>query len=208
MSQSSIWVMDKNFYGSELVGFGNSWLFTPIVCNALYHKYIPEKRFYINKIESNFITDVTVDKNLYNKLNKLINNTSCQCDKVCWELSNQQIFFTKDKEFIANSIENFANDKEYSKELNYPEEKHIYERFYEIAKAIREIDETEYPYFIFKNTSVDDNVERWFEKYDKNKKDYTKMSLKELDEYVADFIVIQYDKITDFIPNIDYFNKC
>ncbi len=56
-----------------------------------------------------------------------------------------------------------------------------------------------------KNTSVDDNVELWFEKYNEDKDEYEESSLKDLDSYVTEFVVIKNNHIEGFISNLDYF---
>lgn len=40
-------------------------------------------------------------------LNEKINAINLQMDNICWKLSQRQLFFSKDKEFIANCIERF-----------------------------------------------------------------------------------------------------
>lgn len=43
MSYSSLYVIDKKFYGKNAADFRNSWLFSPIVWNVLSEKYLPKK---------------------------------------------------------------------------------------------------------------------------------------------------------------------
>lgn len=126
-------------------------------------------------------------------------------------MSNQQVFLTKDKNEISKAVREFAvNNKQYDlndegiSTLTY---EHIIERFEEIANDILEIDEEMYPYFVFKNTSVDDNVEYWFSKLNKEEDDYIEKSLSEWDKHVAEFVFIEGNKITGFASNLDYFNK-
>ena len=205
MSRSSIWVMDKEFNGEELAEFNNSWLFTPILLDAIYHKYLPSERINQYGHKSGFMAQTMFDNTVFSRLNDLVNKAVDQCDRVCWEMSNQQIFFTKDKEFIAKSIETFADSEEHAKDLKYPEAGHIHERFYEIAKSIREIDEVDSPYFVFKNTSCDDGVERWFEGEDDETGDYTSRPLSEVTEHVGEFVNIENDKVVGFTSNMKYF---
>ena len=138
-----------------------------------------------------------------------MNNSSNTTDRICWEMSNQQIFFTKDKECIVNNIYKFIEqNKEYDKDrednISSLKREHIIERFNEITNDILSLDENEYPYFVFKNTSVDNNVERWFYTYDENCDEYIDKSLKDWSEIIAEFVVIKDGKIANFVNNLDY----
>lgn len=63
------------------------------------------------------------------------------------------------------------------------------------------IDESQYPYFVFKNSSCDDEVERWFAKYDSEIDEYVPSSLKDFPEFVTEFVVIEDGNIREFIGN-------
>ena len=124
-------------------------------------------------------------------------------------MSNQQIFFTKDKKCIVDNIYNFIkNNNKYDKneEDNIPilEREHIFERFNMIANDILSLNENEYPYFVFKNTSCDDNVEYWFRKYNEETDEYVDKSLKDWNKSIVEFVVIEDDKIVKFIDNLNY----
>ena len=41
------------------------------------------------------------------RINNIMNNSDNTSDRICWEMSNQQIFFTKDKECIVSNIQKF-----------------------------------------------------------------------------------------------------
>ena len=70
---------------------------------------------------------------------------------------------------------------------------------------IEELDEAEYPYFTLKNTSCDDGVKRWFSgDYNEETEEYEEKSLKDWDEFLAEFVVIEDGKIARFINNTDY----
>lgn len=85
------------------------------------------------------------------------------------------------------------------------ERKHIVERFNEIADSILELDESKYPFFVFKNTSCDDGVERWFEKYDDKRDEYVERSVKDnVDNFYAEFVVIENGEIVKFISNKNF----
>lgn len=205
MSRSSIWVMDKEYKGHEAIEFSNSWLFSPIVWGVLSDKYIR------GLIETPFgyKKSLISDGSLLSPLNKKINNCNCTPDRICWELSNQQVFFTKDKQIIADSIKEFItlnSNFDRTSEGTYPlKQEHIIERFNLIAGEILKLDIDETPYFVFKNTSCDDGVEYWFSKYDKSQEEYIQVSLKDIDKYVTEFVLIENGVISGFKSNIDYF---
>lgn len=98
-------------------------------------------------------------------------------------------------------IENFVIiNKEYMEKHGA----HIFERFNEVSEAINNINSKEEIYFVFKNSSCDDNVEYWFLKYDDETDACIERSLLDLDKYITEFVVIENNKITDFIGNIDF----
>lgn len=207
MSHSSLYGIKKDYTGEELYEYGNSWLFSPIVISVLPDKYIP----YEIQTPYGFKKSIIGmgGQEIWEKTNNKINNCDNTPDKICWEMSNQQIFLTKDKECIADSIREFVEqNKEYNKSdednLSPLEREHIIERFNEIADDILGLDENEYPYFVFKNTSVDDNVEYWFKDFDEESDEYTDKSIKDWDEFLAEFVIIEDGKIAKFISNLDY----
>ena len=202
MSCSSLYGIKKDYTGEELYEYKNSWLFSPIVWNVLSDKYLPRQCGMVQSV-------IGLNGNeVWSKINNVMNNSDNTSDRICWEMSNQQIFFTKDKECIINNVHKFIEqNKEYYKSeednISALEREHIIERFNEIANDILSLDENEYPYFVFKNTSVDDAVERWFYTYDKNE-EYIDKSLKDWEEYIAEFVVITDDRIANFVSNLDY----
>ncbi len=210
MSCSSLWVVDKKYFGEELVEYRNSWLFSPIAWDILLDKYLPNRRMELfDGTKAGFLSSVMYDKSLNSDLNKAINECDSLSDRICWEMGNQQIFFIKDKKVVADGIRTFLEvNKKYDRMIkgDYPlEQEHIKERWLEIANDIENLSD-DYEYFIFKNTSCDDNVECWFEKYNKETEEYESSSLKELDKVVTEFVVINGEKM-DFISNLDYFKE-
>lgn len=195
MSRSSLWGIKPDYFGEELKEYKNSWFFSPIIWDILSDKTLP-RGFggYVQSIISLHGQEV------WSKINDKMNNSDNTTDRICWEISNQQIFFTKDKSIIANHIKNFVEQNrnyDRSKEdgLSPLEREHIIERFNEIADDIAELDEKEYPYFVFKNTSCDDNVEYWF---------YDDKSLKDWNKFLAEFVVIENEQIKQFVSNEDF----
>lgn len=208
MSRSSLWVMDSNFNGLESIEYRNSWWFSPVVWDVLLDKYMHDDIQTPYGYKKSLIGFGS--EGLDRKLNESVNNCDNFADRICWELSNQQVFFTKDKKEIAQAIKDFAKNNtrfhickdEGVSVLTFG---HIVERFEKIANDILEVDEKEYPNFIFKNTSVDDGVEYWFEKYDEESEEYSSESLKKLDKMVTEFVVIEDGKIKEFVNNLKYF---
>jgi len=207
MSKSSLWGMNKEYKGFEIEEFGNSFLFSPVVWDILLEKYLPNER----KTSYGYTKSIIGDRILTMMLNDKINFCDCVYDRICWELSNQQIFFTKDKNIVAKNILDFINfNYKYSKDsdgeflLGF---EHIIERFSDMAESIKDLDINENLFFIFKNTSVDDNVECWFQKYDNEECNYIKSSLIELNEIVIEFVFIKNGMIDTFKNNIEYFKQ-
>ncbi|MCY7865931.1 hypothetical protein P8918_13100 [Bacillus spizizenii] len=204
MSTSSLWGLDKDYKGSEEVEFSNSWWFSPIAWDILFQKYLPEKVTVQFGSRTNFMTATMFDKTIEGDLNEKINNSEVIEDRIVWELSMQQIFFTKDKELVVESIKHFLEtNKEFAGDCG----EHIYERFNEVADEISKLEEADHPYFVFKNTSVDDAVEYWFQKYDEEEEEYEEASLRDMDRHVAEFVFIEDGKITGFKSNMQYFDS-
>ena len=205
MSRSSLWVMDKDYNGQEIIEFQNSWLFSPIVWGVLSDKYIRE----LIETPFGYKKSLIGNGSLFSPLNNKVNSCENTPDRICWELSNQQVFHTKDKEVIASNIRRFVEQNtEFDKHSdgNYPlKMEHIIDRFNEIADEILKLDENETPYFIFKNTSVDDGVEYWFSKYDEAQGEYIQTPLSDMDKHVTEFVFIENGVIVDFKSNIEYF---
>ncbi len=207
MSYSSLWGIKSDYTGEKITEYSNSWLFTPIILGILPDKYIPEVIQTPYGYKKGIIGMGGDD--IWRKTNDKINHCDNTPDRICWEMTNQLIFFTKDKACIAENIRKFVEqNKKYdrSDEGVFPlEQEHIIERFDEIASDIENLDEKEYPYFVLKNTSVDDGVERWFlGDYNEETDKYEKKSLKDWDKFLTEFVVIEDGKIARFISNTDY----
>jgi hypothetical protein len=207
MSYSSLVVITSDYYGKEKEIFRNSWLFSPIIWDVLAEKYIPYEELFKYGFKRNLIHD----RKLFKELNNIINGCQDTPDRILWELSNQQIFFTKDKDFIEECIyaflkqnENYCTDYDSENHIAVLKIKHILERFCDIAHHIKSLEAEETPYFVFKNTSVDDSVSNWFSCFNENtgKWEYSKLS--ENKKFCAEFVVIEDNKIKKFISNLDY----
>jgi hypothetical protein len=107
----------------------------------------------------------------------------------------QSIFFAKNKKEVADTILQFG---EKNKTIFFSN------RYREIAAEIAGIDGEKYPYFLFKNTSVDDAVEKWFEKYNEEAEEYEPISLAENPESVTEFVIIEGGKIVGFEGSAEF----
>lgn len=205
MSSSSLWVMDKKFYGKEMVEFPNSWLFAPMSWDILMNKYLPPQYVPLgHEPIKSFIPASIFDKTIGSRLNEKINNSDIQEDRVLWELGSQQVFFTKDKDFVADAIDRFLKtNAAFADDLGEP----IFVRYAEVSAAIRAIDGEEHPYFVMKNTSCDDGVEWWFVKYTDEDEENAVQPLSALEKRVTEFVFIENEKISGFKSNIDYFKE-
>lgn len=208
MSSSSIYGIRKDYTGEEILEYRNSWWFSPIIWSVLPDKYIHD---YIQTPFGFKKAIIGMDGNdVCTRTNKIINECDNTPDRVCWEMSNQQIFHTSDKQIISDSIMQFLKQNDtydVSKEDNVPvlKREHIIERFTEIANDILSINENEFPYFVFKNTTVDDGVERWFKKYDEESDEYVSCAMSEnIDNFYAEFVFFKDGRIDKFVSNKDY----
>lgn len=204
MSYSSLYGIKSDYTGEIVNEYKNSWWFSPIVWSVLSDKTLP--RDFMGYVQS--IIGLH-GQEVWKKINTKMNNSENTPDRICWEMSNQQIFFTKDKGCVADSIRKFVEqNKDYDKSdednLSPLEREHIIERFDEIADDILALNENEYPYFVFKNTSCDDEVERWFFKEDENG-ERVEASLKEnINGFYAEFVVIENGEIKGFVSNKEF----
>lgn len=210
MSTSSLWVMDPAYVGYESDEYSNSWWFSPIVWDVLLDKYMHDEI----QTEFGYTKGLTGlhGAELHRALNIKINESDSISDRICWELSQQQVFFTKDKELVAQAIKDFYCDNasyhiNNETQLSFLTLDHIIKRFNDIADDILAIDEEEHPYFVFKNTSVDDNVEFWFSGYDEEEDEPLHVSLRQHSDYLTEFVIIEDDKIKGFLSNLDYFKQ-
>lgn len=207
MSYSSLVGITPDYHGEEKEIFKNSWLFSPIIWDVLAEKYIP----YGELVRHGYKRNVIHDRELSDRLNEIINTCQNTPDRVLWELSNQQIFFTKDKDFIEECIyaflkqnENYCTDYDSENHIPVLKIKHILERFCNIAHDIKSLEVEEAPYFVFKNTSVDDSVSNWFSCFNENTGKWEHSKLSENKDFCTEFVVIEDGKIKQFISNLDY----
>ena len=209
MSKSSLWGINKAYVGEELIEYQNSWLFTPIITQVLCEKYVPEMLqtpFPFRKKQ----VIVSLDLNsIWSAANEKVNSCDNTPDRVCWEMSNQNIFCTKDKKCIAEAIRVFVKqntqyDISETDRIGSLCREHIIERFNKIANDIEALDEEKFPHFVLKNTSCDDGVERWFYEYNEETDEREEKSLEDWNEFIAEFVVIVNGKIEKFVSNLDY----
>ena len=203
MSESSLWTIDHDYRGEEYATFENAWLLPPIALDILFEKYLPEEA--VSEYgKKQYLIALWRDRNLFSRLNNKVNESPVQTDRVLWEFCHSQIFFAKDKNFIACSLREFLQENAgFTKEFVTD----LFERFQEVANEISQLDETMYPYFVFKNTSVDDNVAFWFRYFDDEQQVYCSRTLRDVDCPVSEFVLIENDKIIGFVSNKEFFQK-
>ena len=204
MSYSSLYGIDKDYKGKVIKEFKNLWLFAPAIWDVLTEKYIPPRKL----ISHGFKRNIIFDASLWHEISNEINNCDNTADRICWEISVGHVFFTKDKSCVANAIRDFVKQnnnycRDIEDNVTVLEREHIIERFEEIASAIELLAE-DTPYFVMKNTSFGDSVERWFRKYDDKKHEYVESSLSQVHEPVTEFVVIEDGKIVNFINNLEF----
>ncbi|MBP1309174.1 hypothetical protein JOD82_002194 [Paenibacillus sp. 1182] len=197
MSFSSLWGMNANLDGEEISEFRNSWLLSPMAWNILYEKYLPDE-IHGEFGKKSFHFACWLDHDLFGRFNNIINNCNDQQDRVIWEFSNQQFFFTKDKNFIAESLQRFISSNPIiAKDVSD-------RRFKEVAAEILKLNPDKHLYFIFKNSSVVNDVTYWFASSDETNEEYIPSSLKLIDKIVADFVLIQDRSILGFKDNLEF----
>lgn len=203
MSYSSLYVLDTEFHGLVDKEYKNSWWFSPIVWDVLLDKYLHDEIQTPYGYRKSLIMDH--DGTLQRKLNDLINNCNSFSDRICWELSMQQVFFTKDQDVVKQGILDFVtNNAAFGAQRDDEPlltKDHIAGRFREIAEDIGVVEPELYPHFVFKNTSVDDHVEYWFTDGEGDER-----SLKDWDKFITEFVQIDNGKIT-FANNLEFFGK-
>ena len=203
MSSSSIFVMDQDFNGFETIEYENSWWFSPNVWDVLLDKYMHDEIQTPYGYKKSLI-GIGGDQ-LQRQLNEVVNNCNDSADRICWELSMQQIFFSKDKNIVSQGIKDFLiNNKKFNlndEGISPLEREHIVERFKQIVDDILAIDETKHPNFVFKNTSVDDGVGYWFYGYDEDIDDSRRKSLDEWDKVITEFVKIDGENLS-FVDNV------
>lgn len=192
MSYTSLWVIDKNWSGIEYRQYTNSWLMPPVAWDVLMQKYIGTNER--NGVDSYLVWVCACSAKIRNErwalLNSRINNTENQVDRIMWELTGLSVFNSKDKEFVANCIDDFVRENR-----NIDEElqaEHIRQRFFDIAIDIRNLPKR-VKYFVIHPSSVDDSVEWWF----RHKR------LCSWDKFVCEFTLIEGNKVVGFSTNLE-----
>ena len=203
MSSSSLYGITKDYKGKEIIDYKNSWYFAPVVWAVLSDKLLPRKYGHIQNVIG------FGGQEVWKNINNILNNSDFLTDRVLWELSNQEIFKTKDKNIIADCIRDFLKvnskyDKSDEDNVSVLKRDHIIERWNEIATDIENLNEEEFPFFVFKNTSCDDSVEFWFTKYNEESYEYEERGLNECQDLVTEFVIIENGSIVDYIPNTEY----
>lgn len=202
MSSSSLYGITKDYKGEEIIEYKNSWFFSPVVWDVLSDKLLPRKYGRIQHI-------IGGGQEVWKNINNILNNSDFLTDRVLWELSNQMIFKTKDKNIVADCIRDFLKvnskyDKSDEDNISVLKRDHIIKRWNEIATDIENLNEEEFPFFVFKNTSCDDSVESWFIKYNEESDEYEEQGLNECQDSVTEFVIIENGSIVDYVSNTEY----
>lgn len=197
MTKSSLWAIDQTYKGKQIAEFDDSFIFSPIVWEVLFQTHLPEKTTR-NGQPVVYMYARSIDSSIPSQLTNKINNHTNINDRIMWSLSLEQIYKTKYKQVIADSIRSFLYEH---KDITGDYHPYIQERFDEVAKQIESLDESVHPHFVFKNTSIDDSVEYWFEGENG--------TLKDVDHHVASVISITSAENNEmqFIDNVSYFNE-
>lgn len=196
MSYSALYVINKDLKPEYTVEYQNSWVFTPPIFSYLLNKYAtPEEKEncwqkywkYSDDKEKFrekpfYVLNVFQMGGQWNRINERINKSSILSDRIGWELCHQQLFESKSKDIISAAVVQLLADTDGDAE-----------RFKEISQDIRKIDEEKTPYFMFKNNSIDDGVEKFFHTYVEELDDTVNISLRDTEEKL-DFDVVH---ITD-----------
>lgn len=202
MSQSELWIVDRNWSGNEYKEYQNSWLFCPVIANVLMCQHIDpnERKLLTGETVDNFIAWLMCgglsqdDMNKkFNQLNDIIMDGSNENDKILWDLSNLGVFNAQDKQLVSDSICQFLSDhKDYFDTCDDC----IIDRFKEVAEDIKDLPRR-CKYFVIHGSSCDDNVEYWF---------YRKR-LSSWKERVCDFVIIKDGKIAGYKDNLEFFGE-
>ena len=91
MSCSSIWLVDNDYIGCEEYTFQDSWLFSPVIWMVLSDKYLPRDCF------GNIQNLIFRGQRVWSEINSIMNSSDADYERICWELTNQNIFFTKEQ---------------------------------------------------------------------------------------------------------------
>jgi len=188
MSYSYLYGVDVDGKGVVLKEYRNSWSFSPKVWDILAEKF---------SIPNGFLLGIE-------ELEKTVDSLEVDnFERHIWELTMQRGIFSEDKEIIVSAIQNFIERYiGFSVQRQYSSKREVYtsdnfDRFREIAKDIEEIDVDKYPYFIFKNTSVDDNVESLFSGWCEETDESLEKTLYD-DDNDCWFVLFDQNKITDY----------
>lgn len=190
MSYSTLYGITADLHGEQITDYRNSWLFSPAIWGFLAQKYNTQDVIGFHGRDG------------WKAINNIMNQGKNFIEQICWEVSNQQIFSIKDKNIVADCIDEFINVAKSNADYSV-------ERFNTIAKDIRELDASQYKFFVLKNTSVDDTVENWFYKYcdDEIIEDsYIECSLLDSDHFENELIVIDQSikHIVEFVSPDDF----
>lgn len=178
-SISSLWLLDKDYYGHIEKEYHDSWLFHMAAWEAFAKNYQT--------------TTLNLD-GFHRAMSNKIGFSQSQSEWVIWYLTHHMIFSSKDKEVVSKRILEFCEENEISSK----------QRWQEISDDILNINPEEYPYFVLKHTHIDTAVSGWFLKGE-DFEEKQACSLREKDEKLTYFVHIEDGKIKGFTSNTNYF---
>lgn len=209
MNMCRLYVMDKRYNGTVLKSFDDTLWFTPVVWHILLEKYVAE--LFVRNPKLRHQIGKEAGRQAIHQLNDRLALIDEKTDRVCWELSHEQVFFTKDKEVIADALLQFTVqnlDVIRIKGESLLESRKVFNRFTELAAAIRGLDENVHPYFVFQSTGVDDNVRDWFRVINEKTGQYETRTLRDAKDVYTEFVYIKRDgRIHGFYTNLEYFEE-
>ena len=190
MSYASIYGIRSDFTAVEVKQYHDSWFFLSQIDIVLGGKYLNIKDTH----------KMMLSLRDQRKLECKVSKAKITEDYILRLLEHQQIFFTKDKEFIADCIQRFFME---NVRYYHPDNTDLIEFYNGLRRDILDLDETKYPYFIFNASSVSDTIHNLFFRYDDDTFEYIPVSLKEKDEEIVNFVCIENGKIKKLISNLE-----
>ena len=113
MSYSSLFLIKPDTSFGQRINYSNSWLFAPVSWDLQLNSYITDEIRTPHGFAKSLINSQDANR-LFSLANDALNNSTCTADRIVWELSNQQIFSTKDKDVVSECIfeyyDNHKND--------------------------------------------------------------------------------------------------
>lgn len=192
MSYSTLYALNADVgieYGTE---FKNSWLFAPLLLDALNYKYnrklIESNPSYMSSYIS-YASEYT--KPLFANMRKNESEDEQFEDMIVWMFTQQFIFRTSQKEHVIEVLRNYhkRNEQHFIDSSDKERSETFKERNEEIIAALEALDADKTPFFVFNNTSVSDLADDWYWKYNEESDDSEECLLIDNDDLVLNNVV-------------------